>query len=387
MRVCYFGIYSTAAVYPRNNNIIKGLRAAGVTVDECRVQIEESFASRAAVAQSFARMTLFLVKLVFSCLVLFIRLLRIPRPDVFVVGNPGYFHIHFLRLVRAVFFRRVPIVYDIFIPLYDAIVCDRKYFSETSLAARLLHWFEGSVCRQADLCMLDTYVHCDYMAQEFKLDRDKLDKVFIGSSDELFPEAKSPPAEGSDFLVLQFGTFIPLHGLQTIVRAAKILEAEPGIKFIVVGQGQLEKDIKKLAEDLNVKNLEFKGWVPIEKMHDMIAKAHVCMGIFGTTEKTKRVIPIKAFDTLAVGRPLISADTPAIQEAFTDGRNIRLVPIDDPQSLADAIKALKHDPELRESIAAQGHELYKELFTPDAIGKQFIKVLKNHFPELSESET
>ena len=101
MRVCYFGIYSAAPVYPRNNNIIKGLREAGVVVDECRVSLEESHASRAAVVKSKARMLGFLVGLIKSYFSLFFRLRKLPRPDLFVVGHPGYFLQGFFIQIRT----------------------------------------------------------------------------------------------------------------------------------------------------------------------------------------------------------------------------------------------------------------------------------------------
>ncbi len=384
MRVCYTGIYSVAPEYPRNNNIIQGLRETGVTVDECRVELEESFTARAAVAQSFFKMALFAAKLAASYLKIILKLIRLPRPDMFVVGHPGYFHLHFIKLIRSIFFRGVPVVYDVFIPLYDAVVCDRRFFREKSLPAGILHWFEGSVCRNADLCLIDTDAHCDYMADQFKIPRDRVKKVyvgtiFLGSKYGNLVQSSPAPAEEQRFRVLHFATYIPLHGMHVTVRAAKILEGDPDIHFLVVGRGQLEAEIKSMAKDLELKNLEFKGWVPVEELYNLIAGSHVSLGIFGTTEKTKRVIPSKVFDTLAVGRPLISGDTPAMREAFTHGKNVYLVPLDDPEALAAAIRELKRNPEQRESMAKEGHSLYQELFTPESIGRQFLGVVGERF--------
>ncbi len=386
MRICYFGIYSVAPVYPRNNNIIRGLRETGVIVDECRVELEESFASRAAVARSPWRMAGFALGLLGSYARLFRRLRKMPRPDLFVVGHPGYFHLHLLKLIRSVFYRGVPIVYDVYIPLYDAIVCDRKFLREGGLAARALHWFEGSVCRNADLCLIDTCAHCDYLADEFRLPRAKLDRVFVGSNDLLFPAA-GPIAPGPPFIVLQFGTFIPLHGLDVILRAARLLEAEAAIKFVIVGGGQLEGEIKSLAAQLKLKNVEFRDFVPVEELHRVIAASHLCLGIFGSTEKARRVIPSKAFDTVAVGRAIISGETPAMLEAFAHERDAYFVRLQDPEALARGIAFLLKDREARERIARAGHELYKERFTPRALGGQFLEVIRKHFPGVPGSDT
>ena len=382
MRVCYFGIYSTGAVYPRNNNIIRGLRQAGVTVDECRVELTESFADRAAVAQSKLRMLGFGLRLLLSYLRLVRQLLSLPRPDLFVVGHPGYFHLHFLWLCTRLIHRGVPIVYDVFIPLYDALVSDRGILKPQSPTARLIHALEKSVCRRADLVLIDTAEHTRYLGEEFGVPQEKLGVVFIGSSEVLFPPASAPPAV-PPFQVLWFGTYIPLHGLDTIVAAAKLLEDDPQIRLELIGQGQLEERIKALAKELEVHNLLFSGWVPVEEMHRHIAAAHLVLGIFGRTAKTLRVIPTKAYDTGAVGRALLTGDTPAIREAYTHGEDAFLVPVADPEALAGAIRELKAQPELIERLGRNHRRLYQEQFQPAAIGRQFLAVARKRFPGLA----
>lgn len=383
MRVCYFGIYSTAAVYPRNNNIISGLRQAGVSVDECRVELTESFADRAAVAQSKLRWFGFGMRLLGSYCRLGWKLARSPRPEVFVVGHPGYFHLHFLWLCTRLRHRGVPIVYDVFIPLYDALVCDRQLLRPQSLSARLIHALEKSVCQKADLVLIDTAAHTRYLQEEFGVPEERLAVVWIGSSDRLFPPAPAPAPSSSPFQVLWFGTYIPLHGLETIVQAAKLLEDDPEIRLELIGQGQLEEQIKTLARELQVKNLVFRGWVPVESMHQHIASAHLVLGIFGRTAKTQRVIPTKAFDTAAVGRPLLTGDTPAIREVYTPGQDVYLVPVADPPALARAIRELKANPELRERLGRNHRLLYEERFQPAALGRQFLVALKKRFPALA----
>ena len=381
MRIVYFGIYSTGAVYPRNNNLIAGLRQNGVAVDECRVELSESFGERAAVAQSKWKMLGFGLRLLSSYFRLGRKLLALPRPDLFVVGHPGYFHLHFLWLVTRFFHRGAPIVYDVFIPLYDALVCDRGLLQPESLMARLVHGLEKSVCHRADFVLIDSYEHCRYLNQEFGVPLDRLGVVFIGSSEALFPRAETRPA-GPGFLVLWFGTYIPLHGLETIVRAAKILEDDPEVRFELIGQGQLEGKIRALAEELKVKNLGFEGWVPVEKLHQRIARAHLVLGIFGATAKTQRVIPTKAFDTASVGRPLLTGDTAVIREAYTHGENVYLTPVADAEALARAVRELKARPDLLEKLASNHRRLYESRFLPAALGRQFLAEARKRFPGL-----
>ena len=380
MRVCYFGIYSTGAVYPRNNSIIRGLREAGVTVAECRVALTESFAGRSAVAQSRLRMIGFGLRLLWSFIVLGLKLLRLPRPDLFVVGHPGYFHLHFLWLCTRLVHRGVPIVYDVFIPLYDAVVWDRNYLQPHSLLARAVHGLEASVCNLADLVLGDTHEHCRYLHQEFQVPFERLAVVFVGSVITAPPAGPLPA--GPRFRVLWFGTYIPLHGPETIVRAAKLLEDDTEIQFHLIGRGQLEPQTKALAAELGIRNIEYEDWVPVESLHRPIAAAHLVLGIFGATAKAGRVIPTKAVDTAAVGRPLLTSDTPAIREVYRHRENAYLVPAADAEALARGIRELKADPELLARLGRNHAKLYGEKFQPAAIAGQFLAAARKRFPEL-----
>ncbi len=375
MRICWFGIYSRRPVYPRNNNLIRALRSVGVEVRECRETLAESFAGRSAAARTFPGLLRFLGGLARTWVLLSVRLLRMPPPDLFVVGHPGYFHLHLLRFLRGLLFPGVPVVYDVFIPLHDTLVRDRRYLRERGLPARLLRLFEQSVCRNADLCLIDTRTHARFLHREFGIPFRRLAHVFVGADPAIFPRTPPPPARGP-MTVLQCSTFIPLHGLSTVVRAAKLLEDEPGVCFVIVGGGQTEQEIRGLAASLGVRNLEFRPFRPVRELHREIAAAHVCLGVFGTSGKAGRVIPTKAFDTLSVGRPLVSADTPAMREAFTDGENALLVPPGDPEALAAAIRRLRDDPALRRRLAEEGARLFDERFSDRALGERFLSAVE-----------
>jgi glycosyltransferase involved in cell wall biosynthesis len=75
------------------------------------------------------------------------------------------------------------------------------------------------------------------------------------------------------------------------------------------------------------------------------------------------VIPNKVYQCAAVGRPVITADTPAIREVFEPGTTIWLVPPGDAKALADAIALLAEDVCLRERLARQAARFMAEKFS------------------------
>jgi glycosyltransferase involved in cell wall biosynthesis len=68
-----------------------------------------------------------------------------------------------------------------------------------------------------------------------------------------------------------------------------------------------------------------------------------------------------------VGRAVVTADTPAVREALVDRRHAWLCQPGEVESLAEGIAALKQDPDLRQSLAANGYRLFIERFSLNAL--------------------
>ena len=105
-------------------------------------------------------------------------------------------------------------------------------------------------------------------------------------------------------------------------------------------------------DELSTGNVELSGLVELEQLPAEIASAALCLGIFGTTAKAARVVPHKVFQCLAVGRPVLTADTAAIRSAF-DGKVATVLP-EMPLRWRLAIRELLGDQDRLEAFAASG---------------------------------
>ena len=83
--------------------------------------------------------------------------------------------------------------------------------------------------------------------------------------------------------------FIPLHGIKNIIKAAEILKNHIDIKFKLIGTGFEYEKIKKLTLKLNLKNVNFLGWVEYNDLPKKINELDLCLGIFGDSLKTDLV--------------------------------------------------------------------------------------------------
>jgi len=348
LRVCYFGHYDPN--YSRNRVILKALKRAGADIVEVRDY-----------SQGLHRW----LRLFMSGLT--------ARFDIIFVGFPGHTDVPLGWLIACL--KRSPLVFDAFLSLYDTAVFDRRTVPPNSLRAKRLFLTDKLACLLAKIVLLDTEAHIRYFVDTFKLPAVKFRRIWVGTDDEvMFPRGEPPSDE--NFTVFFYGSYIPLHGAEYIVKAAHILEERKGkILFVMVGSGQTFPEIKRLAEDLEVRSVRFVGRVPYEQLPEMMSRSHVCLGIFGTTPKASRVIPNKVFDALAVGRPVVTADTPAVREEFTHGENIWLVPAGDEKALAEAIITLKNDKPLCQRLAANGIATFKERFCVDVITKDIANVI------------
>jgi len=275
------------------------------------------------------------------------------------------------------------LVFDPLASRYETKITDWKRKPERSWQARWNFKIDRWAFKLSDLVLADTQAHKEYYCQKYGLASDKVAVLPVGYDDTLFAPTKAQ-SRNKHFTVLFYGSFLPLHGVEVMIQAAKSVSTQdPSIQFRFVGSGQTLPRAKALATELSCANVYFEDWLPQEKLPEKIVSADLCLGIFGKTEKAERVVPHKIFQALAMKAPLITARTPAVEEFFSHRENIFLCSEPFPESLAQAILELKEDEGLRKKIAENGHDLVKKNFAPASIGRSLRRILEQFFVENS----
>jgi glycosyltransferase involved in cell wall biosynthesis len=248
------------------------------------------------------------------------------------------------------------------VSLHETFVEDRGRFAAGSLAAKALRSIDGRAFRAADLLISDTAANAAHMADLAGLDH--VAHVYVGAEERLFKHSWKQPEE---FNVLFVGKLIPLHGLEVILAAARLI---PEVRFTIIGSGQQEALLGTRAA-----NVEHVAWIDYERLPLEYARFSCALGIFGPSGKAGRVIPNKAFQALAIGTPLITADTPAARELLTDGRDALLVGRA-PEALAAAITRLAEDPGLAVRIGRAGRETFEREASETVLGRRWHDLLR-----------
>jgi glycosyltransferase involved in cell wall biosynthesis len=284
---------------------------------------------------------------------------RTHDADAIIVGYPGHFDLAAAR--RAAHGR--PVVFNPLVSLEDTLVGDRGRFRHGSLAARALGRVDRYAFRSADLVVADTAEHARFLTDV--RGRPDVAVCFVGAEDRLFKPTWKPD---TPFTALFVGKLIPLQGVDTILAAAREV---PDIRFRIVGSGQLGT----LLTDRPT-NVEHVPWVEYEQLPEEIRRSGCALGIFGTTAKAQRVIPNKAFQALACGAPLITADTPAARELLERDESALLVPAGDPTGLAAAVRRLAEDRDLAQRVAAGGRAAYEAAASEPVLGARWRSLIE-----------
>jgi glycosyltransferase involved in cell wall biosynthesis len=155
------------------------------------------------------------------------------------------------------------------------------------------------------------------------------------------------------------GQLYPWKGAGLVVEmAARVPEA----KVVIVG-GQTnwtqdDPDIAALAERARAlgvaERVELRGHVPYDRVPEALADASVAL-LPLPDEPVARLFtsPLKLFDYMAAGVPIVASDLPALREVLRHGENALLARPGDPGAFADAVRRLLADPGLAARLGRQ----------------------------------
>ncbi|MBN1423078.1 glycosyltransferase family 4 protein [Candidatus Fermentibacteria bacterium] len=370
LRVVFFGSYDTHR--PRFRILRRGLSLSGDSIAECHASVWGSLEDRSHIRTPIG----YLLPAIKWCSAL-PRLMRayhaLPPHDVVLVPylGPGDAVIakHVARRSR------VPVVYDPYVSLYETVIGDRQMAGPRSVTGRAVRMLDVWAFRAADAILVDTSSHGNLMAEQLDLPMPRRFVVPVGAESEVFTRSPLPPRSHLH-RVLFYGSMIPLHGIETIIRAIREL-GDSLTRFTLIGTGQEYAKARALAKELSAdRSIDWVDRVTYGRLPGEIEQADVCLGIFGGSRKAHSVVPNKVFQALACGRPVITADTPAIREWFTDGEDCILVPPGDHRGLAYAIGRVLADSTLQEQLAQKGYELFTRAFAPTAVGATAHRALE-----------
>jgi glycosyltransferase involved in cell wall biosynthesis len=364
-RVCYFGTYR--AEYSRNRIMIEGLRQAGVQVIECHEQLWRGIPDRVEAASGGWLRPAFWRRVIRAYWRLLKRHRQIQDYDVMVVGYPGQLDVFLARLLSRQ--RHKPLVWDVFMSIY-LIAVERGLEQTSRISVNLLKSLERRALKLPDLLIQDTQAYVGWFEKTYGISSNRFRLVPTGADDRVY---QPQPYEQKDdtFQILYYGTFIPNHGIDQMIAAAGLLVNDPTIRFSFIGDGPEREAAQARAAQLGLNNVEFLPWMAQDELVKQAARADIILGAFGTTPQSMMTVQNKIFEGLAMGKSVVTGDSPAIRAAMRHGEHVFLCERENPHALSEAILTIKNDPKLQQKLAENGYNMFIDTYNLTHIGQSF----------------
>ncbi|MBI1258168.1 MAG: glycosyltransferase [Chloroflexi bacterium] len=220
----------------------------------------------------------------------------------------------------------------------------------------------------------DTRSHIQAFERLLEVDLPRLKVLPVGVVPDWL--ATPAPPTTAPLTALYIGTFIPFHGVDVILEAAALLRDHADIRIELIGSGQTFSQAEASVRDLALTHVTLtRGHFPVQELIERAAHAAVILGVFGAMEKTRYVVPNKVFDGMAMGRAVMTADSPALREWFTPGEHFIGVPPGRPDALADALIEAAANLQRTAAIGAAAAQRMRADFLPEQIGAQLSDIL------------
>ncbi len=171
----------------------------------------------------------------------------------------------------------------------------------------------------------------------------------------VIPNGTAPPAERTEseakrtevgLTLITVGSLIPRKGIGTTLRALSLLDGRVSARLIIVGDGADREALEALACSFGVRDrVCFAGLVAPEDVSGFLEQADVFVSTSLGEGRPNAVV-----EAMAMGLPVIASDIDGFRELVENGRTGFLVPLGEPEPLADRISQLASEPCLRDTL-------------------------------------
>lgn len=305
------------------------------------------------------------------------RLAKENWADIYILGFRGHEIYWPLRMIAG----STPIIFDAMMSPYAALTEESKHGLSGKIIARLIGAIEKSILTNAKAILTDTAQHSHYLCKQFNIPANKIYPIPVGAIERIQPPMGKGGHKNNKFSVLFYGSFLPLHGVPTIIESAQRLTDLP-LQFDFIGGGkEASKTLARSFPCSDLLHYTHQEWMPFDDLiNHQIPLADICLGgPFGNTPQAIRVVTGKTSQCLAAGKLTIIGKIND-DYGFVNQSNCLLVEQGNPDDLAAAIRwAFHHQDQLNE-IGKNGKELYDRTLSISVIHKSLKEILTNIHP-------
>ncbi|BCJ40758.1 glycosyltransferase WbuB [Actinoplanes ianthinogenes] len=195
---------------------------------------------------------------------------------------------------------------------------------------------------------------------------------------------RTTPWLGDRPLVLYAGTLGLVNGVDYLVRmAARLAETDPDVRVVIIGDGRMRDDVRRLAAELGVldRSLFLLGPVPKSEVVAYFGACDLSVSVTVDVPELANNSANKVFDGFAAGRPVAVNHGGWLADLITESGAGLVLPPGDPVGAAAATAAFLRDRPACEAARAAAARLARERFDRDRVFQDFERVLTEAYRE------
>lgn len=157
--------------------------------------------------------------------------------------------------------------------------------------------------------------------------------------------------------VLYLGSLHRWKGVETLLAAGALL-AQGELRIAGGSAARIAELARHPALAAAGARIHFLGPIAPRDRFALIADADICvLPLTQTSIGSRYTSPLKLFEYMAMGKPIVASDHPSIREVLVDGEHALLVAPEDPAALAAALRRLIDDPDERARLGSNARQL------------------------------
>lgn len=316
------------------------------------------------------------------------RAIMAERPDVVHLRST---HLSALPAMIAAHSLNIPTVYEVS-GLWELVYEGRGQLGRANRARRL----EDAVCALSDKVVTMNYSMANLLNERAGSD---LHIGMVPNAVDISRFASTPnldEARPFEFDLGYVGSLVDYEGLGTLIEAMAVIREKSGreIRTKIVGNGNELPKLKDLAKTFGVEdNVYFPGRVSSDEAVRQYDDVNIVVLPRLSTPATEVVTPLKPFEAMAAGRPLILSDVSALQEVSEDGKCALVFRSGDAGDLAEKIIQLLDDQEKKRTMVKAAKEKVDNDHNWDRVALAFKRELeavrrpKEHLPFIKKDQS
>lgn len=314
----------------------------------------------------------------FFCSSLIMGALLTRRPDVVIGTSPQFFCAVAGYLLSRL--KRVPFVFEVR-DIWPQSAIELGALKNRWLI-RLLEAIEMHLYSRAALIVAVAESTREYLLgkgvspEKIKIIPNGVDEQYLSSASSEPDEVRAQLGLQDKFIVSYIGTHGMSHALDVVLRVAKRFSEDPSVHFLFVGEGAEKENLKRLAENLWLRNVTFLDEQTRQRLLGFYRASDVSLVPLKRLPIFRKVLPSKIFELMGTGCPVIcSVEGEAAKLVASAEAGLCIEP-ESSDALVAAINRLRAEPGLREQMSASGQHFVKAYYLRSMLAEKYLDVIE-----------